>query len=183
MLLFCSIVVLSVSGCINRQPEPVARHGWITDYANIMSQSEKTRISATLAAYEKDTCHQIFVLIVPSLKGEELENFSFRTAIAWEIGQPGFGNGILLTIAMQEGSMRLETASAFDWFVDQGISERVLKEVMVPYFKERKYVEGIGGRSLRVKRIPGICSIGQQTGRSPGSAYPGGSSELPGLFN
>ncbi|MFC1844873.1 TPM domain-containing protein [Thermodesulfobacteriota bacterium] len=157
-MLLCSILLIS-EGC-TRKDQPLVREGWITDHAKILSQSENNRLSASLEAYEKETCHQILVLIIPSLAGESMAEFSQRTATAWDIGQPGFGNGILLSIAMQEGIFRLETASAFDWFVEQGTSDRILKEVMVPYFKEKKYVEGIEQglleimRAARLKIIP-----------------------------
>ena len=162
VVLLCSVLLLSFAGCTKKDqtPQPLARDGWITDFANILSQEDKSRLSASLAAYEKETCHQIFVLIVPSLAGESIESFSQRTATVWDIGQSGFGNGILLSLAMQEGTMRLETASAFDWFIEQGVSDRVLKEVMVPYFKDEKFVDGIEQglveimQAARLKVIP-----------------------------
>ena len=144
-LLLCSVLLLSAAGCTKKDepPQPLTRDGWITDFAGIMPEADKSRMSASLAAYEKETCHQLMVLIVPSLAGEGMESFSQRNATAWDIGQPGFGNGILLSIAMQEGSIRLETASAFDWFIEKGISNRILKEVMIPFFRDEKFVEGI----------------------------------------
>ena len=161
-LLFCSVLFLLTAGCTKQDepPQPLVRNGWITDHAKILSQSDNFRLSASLEAYEKETCHQIFVVIVPSLAGESMTKFSQRTATAWDIGQPGFGNGILLSIAMQEGIFRLETASAFDWFLEQGTSDRILKEVMVPYFQENKFVEGIEQglleimQAARLKVIP-----------------------------
>lgn len=160
-VLLCSILLIS-AGCTKKDQaqQHLAREGWITDHAKILSQSDNNRLSASLEAYEKETCHQVFVVIIPSLAGESMVEFSQRTATAWDIGQPGFGNGILLSIAMQEGTLRLETASAFDWFVEQGTSDMVLKEVMVPYFKEKKFVEGIEQglleimRAARMKVIP-----------------------------
>ena len=142
-LLLCLMLFMANGGCTKKTPEPLVRDGWATDYANILSQEDKTRISVSLVAYEKETCHQVLLLIIPSLAGESMGELSQRTATAWDIGQSGFGNGILLSIAMQEGTMRLETGSAFDWFIEKGISDRILKEVMVPYFKAEKFVEGI----------------------------------------
>ena len=136
------LTVFIFAGC-TRKEQPLAREGWITDHAKVLSQSDKSRLSASLEDYEKETCHQVYVVIVPSLAGERMTDFSQRTAKAWDIGQPGFGNGILLSIAMQEGIFRLETASAFDWFVEQGTSDRILNEVMVPLFQQKKYVNGI----------------------------------------
>ena len=161
-MLLITVLLLSVAGCTKKDQKNqyFTRDGWITDYANILSQADKSRLSASLEVYEKETCHQVLVLIVPSLAGESISALSQRTATAWDIGQPGFGNGILLTIAMQEGSMRLETASAFDWFVEQGTTDKILKEVMVPYFREKRYTEGIEQglaaimQAARLKVIP-----------------------------
>jgi uncharacterized protein len=161
-VLLCSVLLLPAAGCTKKDqtPKALSRDGWITDYANILSQEDKSRISASLAAYEKETCHQVLVLIVPSLAGETMEDLSQRTATAWDMGQPGFSNGILLSIAMQEGALRLETASAFDWFIEKGISDKILTEVMVPYFRDEKFVEGIEQglveimQAARLKVIP-----------------------------
>ena len=161
-LLLCSLVLLITAGCTKQDepPQPPTRDGWITDLAGILPQADKSRMSASLAAYEKETCHQVMVLIVPSLAGESVESFSQRTATVWDIGQTGFGNGILLSIAMQEGSIRIETASAFDWFIEKGVSDKVLKEVMIPSFRDEKFVEGIEQglaeimQAARLKIIP-----------------------------
>jgi uncharacterized protein len=115
----------------------------VTDYADILSQSDKSMIATSLADFEKETCHQIYVLIVPTVAGEKIADFSQRIARAWEIGHPGFDNGILLSIAMQEGSIRLETGSAFDWFLEENITKRILEEVMIPQFKEKNITQGI----------------------------------------
>ena len=144
-VLLCSVLLLSVAGCMKKDqtPQPLARDGWITDYAEILSPVDNSRISASLAAYEEETCHQILVLIVPSLAGESIEDFSKRTATAWDIGQPGFGNGILVSIALQEGSVRFEAGSAFESLIEKGAADRILNEVMFPHFRDERFVDGI----------------------------------------
>jgi uncharacterized protein len=79
----------------------------------------------------------------PSLAGESIEDFSKRTATAWDIGQPGFGNGILVSIALQEGSVRFEAGSAFESLIEKGAADRILKEVMFPHFRDERFVDGI----------------------------------------
>ena len=161
-VLFFSVMLLSAAGCTKKDqtPHSLARDGWITDYANIMTQADKSRLSDSLAAYEKETCHQVLVLIFPSLAGESMVDFSQRTATAWDIGQPGFGNGILVSIAVQDGGVRIETGSAFEWFLEKGISDRILKEVMFPHFRDDSFVEGIEEglaeimQAARLKVIP-----------------------------
>lgn len=155
--LFC---LLPATGCTKRQPEPLARDGWITDYAEILPPAEEARLSTALAEFEKETCHQVMVLIVPSLEAEKILVVAERAALAWDIGQKGFGNGILLTIALQDKTMRIDTGSAFDWFIEQGVSERVLNEVIAPRFSQKRYAEGIEAglaeimEAARLKVIP-----------------------------
>lgn len=144
-LIFLTILLLFLNSCTKKEdsaPVPI-RQGWVSDYANVLQPAENERISAALETYEKETCHQIFLLLMPSLAGEAIDEFSNRTATAWEIGQPGFGNGILVTIAMAESTVRIETGSAFEWFIQDGTADKILKEVMFPSFREDRFVAGL----------------------------------------
>jgi uncharacterized protein len=145
MLLLLVFVLVMSAGCMKKEntPNVLQRQGWVSDYAGALKTEEKTRISRTLEMYERETCHQVYLLLIPSLEGENIAEFSQRTATAWDIGQPGFGNGFLVTIALQEGSVRIEAASAFEWFIQDGTADKILKEVMIPLFREDRMVEGI----------------------------------------
>jgi len=139
------ILLLPCGGCAEKEqpPETLVRQGWVTDYADILKPADKTRLSAQQADFEKETCHQVLVVIIPSLAGEDVMDFSQRTFAAWEIGQPDFGNGILVSIAIQEGSVRIETGTAFEWLIQDGTADRILKQVMFPLFRQDRLVEGV----------------------------------------
>lgn len=162
LLLILGLLLTLTVGCTKKEDTPrvLQRQGWVSDYAEALLPEEKNRISHALETYEKETCHQVYLLIIPSLEGESIAAFSMRTASAWEIGQPGFGNGFLVTIALQEGAVRFEAASAFEWIIQNGKADKILKEIMIPLFREEKLVEGIE-RGLeeimvagRLKEIP-----------------------------
>lgn len=160
--LMLTALLLPSAGCTKKEqaPEALAKQGWITDYADILKPADKARLSAQLADFEKETCHQILVIVIPTLAGEHVLDFSQRIFTAWEIGQSGFGNGILLSIAIQEGSVRIETGSAFEWFIEQGTADRILKEVMFPLFRQDRFVDGVEQglaeimQAARLKVIP-----------------------------
>jgi uncharacterized protein len=171
VLLLLAAMVISFAGCSKKQDSPAVLHrqGWVNDYAGVLLPEDKTRISAALDAYEKETCHQVFLLIVQSLAGEHIAEFSQRTASAWEIGQPGFGNGFLVSVVMEEGTVRIETGSAFEWFIQDGTADKILREVMFPLFREDRIIDGIergleeimtAGRLKPIpeKHKPDICS-------------------------
>jgi len=164
ILFLLAVFLLGLNGCRKKEnvPQVFKRQGWVSDYANVLKPEEKKRISSALEAYEKETCHQIFLLIIPALAGEKITEFSKRTATAWHIGYPGLDNGFLVSIAMQDGSVRIEAGSAFEWFVQDGTGYNILKDVMIPLFKQEKFVEGIESglgaimAAGRLKQIPEI---------------------------
>jgi len=143
VLLLGLFLLLPAAGCTKKQPKALAKEGYITDYAGLLSQEDKSRLSDLLAEYEKETCHQVLVLIVPTLAGEKIQDLARRTAAAWDIGQKGLGNGILLTIAVKETKMRLDGGSAFEWLIKKGEADRILNQVIAPNFSQRKFAEGI----------------------------------------
>ena len=144
-VLLIAVLLLSSGGCTKKEqtPEALTRQGWVTDYADILKPADKSRLAGQLSAYEKEICHQVMVVIIPSLAGENIVDFSQRTFAAWEIGQSAFGNGILVSIAIQEGSVRIETGSAFEWLIEDGTADRILKEVMFPLFRQDRFVDGV----------------------------------------
>ena len=144
-VLFLVSVLFVSAGCTEKEaaPQVLQRQGWVSDYAEVLGPEEKERISHSLESYEKETCHQVYLLVIPSLDGESIADFSQRTARTWDIGQPGFGNGFLVTVTLEEGTVRIEAASAFEWFIQDGIADKILNEVMIPLFRADRFVEGI----------------------------------------
>jgi uncharacterized protein len=145
LALLITSLFLPCGGCSKKEqmPEALARQGWVSDYADILKPADKSRLADQLSAYEKETCHQVMVIIIPSLAGEHILDFSQRTFAAWDIGQTGFGNGILVSVAIQEGSVRIETGTAFEWLIQDGEADRILKEVMFPLFRQDRFVDGL----------------------------------------
>lgn len=146
-LLLLLFLFLVAGGCSGNDKtidkETLVQQGWVTDSADALTGPEKEIIAAMLAAYEKETCHQIVVVIVPDLAGETIEAFSTRTALAWDIGQEFLNNGILISIAMQEGSARIEAGSGLDWIVKEKIADTILRREMFPHFREDRLAAGI----------------------------------------
>jgi len=144
LLLLLLLIAIGCSGGNKAtEKEALVRQGWVNDFAGALTGPEKEIIAAMLAAYEKETCHQIVVVIVPDLAGETIEAFSTRTALAWEIGQEFLDNGILISIARQEGSARIETGSGLDWIVKDRIADTILRREMFPHFREDRLAAGI----------------------------------------
>src|SRR5919112_1651667 len=82
--------------------------GRVVDLAGVLPPATAEELSAALQAHEAKTSNQVAVLIVPSLEGEPLFDFSHRVATTWNLGRKGMDNGALLLIAVKDRKVRVE---------------------------------------------------------------------------
>jgi len=83
------------------------------------------------------------LLIVPSLEGEPLEDYSMRVAEAWKLGRKGVDNGLLLFIAAQDRRARLEVGYGLEGRITDLESSRIIRGVLAPAFRAGDYAGGI----------------------------------------
>jgi uncharacterized protein len=117
--------------------------GRINDYAGLLSRDRAQALEDRLAAFERDTGHQVAVLTIPSLESDALEDFSIRVAEAWKIGKKGFDNGAILLVAQKEHKLRIEVGYGLEGVLPDAIANRIVSEVIVPRFRENDYSGGI----------------------------------------
>src|SRR5574342_289209 len=82
--------------------------GYVNDYAGMISPPARSKIEETLKAFEQSDSTQIVILTVPSLEGENIEEFGIKVGETWKIGQRGKDNGILFIVSKQERKIRIE---------------------------------------------------------------------------
>lgn len=61
----------------------MALAGWVTDAANIIPPAREAALADKLARFERDTKHQLVVVTVPSLRGQEVDAFTTDLANRW----------------------------------------------------------------------------------------------------
>lgn len=133
--------------------------GRVNDYANLLTQQEQQQLENTLADYERQTSNQLAVLIIPSLAGESLEDYSIRVVDKWKLGQKGKNNGLLLLIAWQEKKIRIEVGYGLEPTVTDAFSGEVIREIIAPAFRQGDYYQGINDAMFAImKKIGGEFS-------------------------
>ena len=99
-----ALIFLLVSSSASALDVPPLR-GRVNDYAGVMSQEQARTMESQLAQFEQDTGHQVAVLTIPTLDGEDIEGFSIRVAESWKIGKKGFDNGVILVVAVKDQAL------------------------------------------------------------------------------
>lgn len=131
-------------GSLNlRALEVPTLRGRVNDLAGLMAPTRVRDLEDHLRRFEEDTGHQIAVLTIPSLEGENLEAFSIKVAETWKIGHKGFDNGVILLIARNDRKLRIEVGYGLEGVLPDALASRIIREVITPYFRSNDYPGGI----------------------------------------
>ncbi|MGZ8385092.1 MAG: TPM domain-containing protein, partial [Nitrospira sp.] len=101
--------------------------GQVVDQAHVLPKSTVESMTAQLAAHETKSSNQVAVLIIPSLEGDAIEEFSHRVATAWKLGQKGTDNGALLLMAIQERKVRIEVGYGLEGVLSDARSAQIIR--------------------------------------------------------
>lgn len=155
-------------------PEPPAS-GNVADLADVLTDEEEQQVAERIDAGNESTENaRVAVLTVPSLEGEELEDFSRRVATEWGVGEAGKDNGVLVLQAAEEREVRVEVADGARQHVSDDEAEQVV-DVMTGRFGDDDvvggYTEGINDLyALARDENPYAMSTGEKVAAWVGGA-------------
>ncbi|MCS6896449.1 MAG: TPM domain-containing protein [Nitrospira sp.] len=142
--------------------------GRVVDLAHLLPASAKESIAAKLAQHEAKTTNQVAVLILPSLEGESLEEFSHRVATTWQLGVKGTDNGVLLLVAMRERKIRIEVGYGLEGDLTDARSAQIIRNEIVPRFRAGDFEGGVSaGVDAILRTIEGTYQAPDKSVRPP----------------
>lgn len=116
----------------------------IVDQTGVLNAEQIKQLSAQIAKSRTEKSYQIGVLIISSLGNSEyLEGYSLKVARGWGIGEKEKSNGVLLLVALDDRKLRIEVGRGLEGDLTDVRSNRIIRNVITPKFKEGKYYEGI----------------------------------------
>ncbi|MBF0208173.1 MAG: TPM domain-containing protein [Oligoflexia bacterium] len=115
----------------------------VNDYASILSDDVRKNIEKKLLQLHDLESTQVVVLTVPTLNGENLEEYSIKVVEKWQIGKHKNDNGVLLLIAKEERKVRIEVGRGLEGKLTDLVSGRIIREEIIPYFKQGNYDLGV----------------------------------------
>lgn len=137
-------------------PVPAHNGRWVHDEAGVLSQETVMQLEGALKAHRDSTSTQIAILIVRSLEGASIEDYTLRVAEAWQIGQKGKDNGVLLFISIDDRQIRTEVGYGLEGVLTDAMSSRINRNEIAPYFKQGNYDDGVkAGVIAIIKTIQG----------------------------
>ncbi|MBL0956059.1 MAG: TPM domain-containing protein [Leptospira sp.] len=115
----------------------------ITDEVGILSSTQITHLQSVISEIESKTGAQVFLYIIESLEGENLESYSLQVAERSKIGQKGKDNGVLVLLSVGDRKVRIEVGYGLEETLTDVLCNRIIKNIMIPEFKKGDIPNGI----------------------------------------
>jgi uncharacterized protein len=159
--------------------------GPVVDTAGLLRGEEVRRLESLARAAragESGEGVQLQYLIVRSLEGEPIEDYSIRVAEAWKIGTRGKDNGVLVTVAVDDRAVRIEVGGGLEGGLTDLQSSRIIRGTIVPAFRARRFGEGLHDAGVQVLGALGALPSGVEPVRRAPPATRLSSLVMLGLF-
>ena len=140
----------------------------VTDLTDTLTREQTAALERELAAFEARKGAQLAVLIVPTTAPETIEQYGIRVADAWKLGRKGVDDGAILLVALKDRALRIEVGYGLEGVIPDAVANRVVEEVIVPFFKQGDYYAGIQAGVTRLMRIIDGEPLPPPDARAPG---------------
>ena len=169
MKVFVLIIFLFVVQ-ISAQDVPRLKY-WATDQTNTLNSGELNNLNTRLKTFQDTTSNQLVVLMIATLDGYPLEDYSYAVAKENKIGTGENDNGALLFIAKEDRKLRIEVGYGLEGALPDALSSSIIRNVIVPHFKRDNYFEGISeGVNAIIAAVSGEYTAPPEEDKKPGGS-------------
>jgi uncharacterized membrane protein YgcG len=115
----------------------------VIDLTGTLTQQQVLALNQRLAEMEQRKGAQIGILIVPSTKPESLFQFTLRVFESWKPGRKGVDDGILFTVAKQDGTVFIMTGYGMEGPLPDARVKDIVSDIVLPRLKRGEFYGGI----------------------------------------
>jgi uncharacterized protein len=137
--------------------------GPVVDAAGVLGRADAERLAAlsrSARAEKGGAGVQLQYLLIRSLDGEPIEDYSIRVAEAWKIGSRGADNGVLVTVAVEDRQVRIEVGGGLEGGLTDVQSSRIIRGTLAPAFRARRFGDGLYDAGVQILGALGALPSG-----------------------
>lgn len=135
--------VAFASNAFAASPLPERSVGFVNDLAGVLSGPARSEIENELRVFAANGNPQIVVATIPSLDGDQVEDYANRLFRQWGIGDKTKNNGVLFLIAPNDRKMRIEVGYGLEGALTDVETKRIQEDIVKPDFQKLNYENGI----------------------------------------
>lgn len=145
----------------------------VVDATGTLSAAQKQPLEQQALALQQRKGSQLQVLMVSSTRPESIEQYAVRVFEQWKLGRKGIDDGVLLIVAKDDRTARIETGYGLEGAIPDAIANRVIQEYLVPRFREGDYAGGITEATATLVQLIDGEPLPEPVSRHPADAGPG----------
>ena len=125
----------------------------VNDFAGILSPAEKNALEQRCLELRQRTGGQLAVVVLRSLQGGEVDDFTEKLFQQWGVGQADKKNGVMLLVALDDRKARIEVGYGLEPVLPDALAGRILQQQLFPAFKQQQYGSGLTAAVNRIAEI------------------------------
>ncbi|WP_460478291.1 TPM domain-containing protein [Bordetella muralis] len=125
----------------------------VTDLTGTLDTARRQGLEQRLAALEQRKGAQVAVLIVPTTAPDTIEQYATRVFDAWKLGRKGTDDGVLLIMAKNDRTLRIEVGYGLEGAIPDAIAGRIIREQIVPRLQAGDYAGGIEAGVAAIEKL------------------------------
>ena len=146
--------------------------GPVVDQAGLLDGGSERRLEAlsrAALAQAGGRGVQLQYLIVRSLDGEPIEDLSMRVAEAWKLGTREAGNGVLVTVAVEDRAVWISVGQGIEGGLTDAQSSRIIRNTIAPAFRAGRYGDGLYDAGVEILSALGALpkNVARHAARGP----------------
>lgn len=123
-------------------PSPT-NYKYINDYINLVDTSTKEKIVSIGKELEDKTGAQAVIVIVDTIENDTIANYANKLFRTWGIGEEDKDNGLLILLALEDRTYRVEVGRGLEGAIPDLLSSKVMDNEAKPYFQNDDYSTGL----------------------------------------
>lgn len=143
----------------------------VTDLTATLTPEQRAGLESRLRAFEARKGSQLAVLIVPTTQPEAVEPYAMRVVEQWKLGRKKVDDGVLLLVAKNDRTVRIEVGYGLEGVLSDVITHRIINEIIVPRFKQGDFFGGIEGSVEQMIRLIDGEALPAAARRAEGASF------------
>lgn len=131
-------------------PERPSPPRLVNDFASILNPEEQQSLEKKLVAYDDSTSTQIAIVVLKTLDGFPIEDYTFELAERWGVGRSKKDNGIMILIAFEDRKVFIASGYGMEGTITDARAKNIIENSIKPNFKEGRYRQGLEEATSRI---------------------------------
>lgn len=127
---------------------------YVTDPDNIIDDATEARLNQSLQRLRRATSAEMVVVALSDIDSRySIDDYATRLFNNWGVGKADKDNGVLVLLALNRREATIRTGKGVEGMLPDIIAGRIMRNNMIPRFKEGDYAGGLEAGANEITRI------------------------------